>query len=101
MRMIVCPHCRDELTASQALERGTFSWPEMSMFWLICSSCGIGSHIRAIDDKLVQIRVVGAPGPEWEEVRAVDAPGLSVRPDPGFLHVWFQGTHHEYPVRSA
>ena len=96
--MIVCPHCQEALTVAQALERGTFSWPEMSTFWLLCSSCNTGSHLRATDGKLAQIRVIGAPGPEWEEVRAVDTPGLAVRLDPGFVHVWFQGAHHEYPI---
>ncbi len=80
--------------------KGSFSWPEMHTFWVSCPSCGAGMHLLASEGSLTQIKIISAPGPEWEEICAQPLQGLTVRADPGFLHVWAFGNHYEFPVRT-
>lgn len=99
MTAVICPNCGGALSPAGALTAGTVSWPVMSAYWMVCSYCDIGSHILVKNEELVQIQMVSAPGPEWVEGNAVHAPGLSLRADPGFLHVWLNGAHYEFPAR--
>jgi hypothetical protein len=100
MASFQCPTCRAEVSLADALERGEFSWPEMATFWVGCESCEMGMHFMAREGALVQIRIVAAPGPEWEEVTVQPAAGLTFRADPSFLHVWALGRHYEYGART-
>jgi hypothetical protein len=89
------------LLPEQVLRHGTFSWPEMHAFWAACPSCGKGSHFRVSSNEMSQIVIVGAPGPEWREVRTIAVQDLFVRVDPSFLHVWLGATHYEFPAKAS
>ena len=101
MSSLDCPRCKKPLTVQEVLRHGTFSWSELSAFWFVCPHCDGGSHFRATDYELSRIRILGAPGPDWEIIDTLPVAGLTVRADPGFLHVWFNQTHFEFPARVA
>jgi hypothetical protein len=101
MTSIACTNCLSAITVQEVLGHGKFSWPEMSAFWLVCPRCGVGSHVGVEDGHVSRIRFLGAPGPDWEVIDTTVVPGLTVRADPGFLHVWLRGAHFEFPAREA
>jgi hypothetical protein len=53
--------------------------------------------MRVEPNGLSRIRILGAPGPDWDVVATWTVPGLSFRSDPGFLHVWLQQQRFELP----
>ena len=99
MQQLECPACSLEITPLQALACGSFSWPLMASWWVICPHCQAGSHFRAEPNVIAQYVILGAPGPNWEETRRVAVPGLTLRADPSFLHIWHLGKHYEFPAR--
>jgi hypothetical protein len=101
MHSLACPTCSDPVSADLALEHGTVSWPELGAFWYTCPKCQRGAHIQARDNELSLIRILGAPGPDWEVVATIPAPGLTVRADPGYLHIWSNRNHFEFPAYQA
>lgn len=52
------------------------------------------------DGYLTQIKIISAPGPDWEEISTQNINGLTVRADPSFLHVWAFGNYFEFPARE-
>jgi hypothetical protein len=94
-----CIHCESRFSPASALSRGLFSWPEMRTMYFECDACAGGNHLRLHRGRLERIRIVGAPGPVWEVVEAMEVPGLEVRDDPAFLHAWLDGAHYEWPAR--
>ena len=101
MNSMDCPHCQKPLPVQDVLRHGTFSWPELSAFWFVCPHCNQGSHFRATDNELSRIRILAAPGPDWETIDTLSVADLTIRADPGFLHVWFNQAHFEFPARGA
>lgn len=95
-----CQSCGLTLSAKEALAQGSFSWPEMSTFWVPCSRCDAGLHLLTSDGCLTQVKIISAPGAEWAEIAHEVVEGLSSRIDPAFLHVWAFGRHYEYPART-
>lgn len=101
MTSIACTNCSNAVSVLEALAHGKFAWPEMFAFWLVCPQCGVGFHLGVEDGHVSRIRFLGAPGPDWEVIDTTIVPGLTVRADPGFLHVWLSGVHFEFPARVA
>jgi hypothetical protein len=100
MNVFHCLSCNADLSAEEALARGEFSWPEMCTFWLRCPSCEAGLHILAEDGCLTQIKLVSAPGPDWQDVFKQPIQKLTLRADPSFLHIWAFGRHYEYSAKT-
>ncbi len=96
---IHCLSCGVDIEGKRLLELGQFSWPEMQTFGAACSTCDSGLHIQAREGRLVQLKIVSAPGPDWDEVSAESIQGLTVRADPGFLHILAYGNHYEFGAR--
>jgi len=94
-----CLSCGTAIEGKRLLELGKFCWPEMQTFWAECSTCDSGLHIQAREGSLVQIKMVSASGPDWDEVSAEPIQGLTVRADPRFLHIWVYGNHYEFVTR--
>jgi len=94
-----CLSCGAAIDGKRLLELGKFCWPEMQTFWAACPTCDGGLHIQAREGSLVQIKIVSAPGPDWAEVSVERIQGLTVRADPGFLHIWAYGSHYEFGAR--
>lgn len=94
-----CLSCGTAIEGKRLLELGRFSWPEMQTFWAACLTCGSGIHIQAREGSLVQVKIVSAPGPDWDELSAQPIQGLTVRADPCFLHIWAFGNHYEFGAR--
>jgi hypothetical protein len=101
MQITACQNCCSELSEHDVLGHASFSWPEMNAFWFVCPDCGVGSHMRVEQNELSRIRMLGAPGPDWEVVKTWRVPGLSFRVDPGFLHIWLGQQRFELPARGA
>ena len=99
MTQLACPDCRHPISAQQALERGTFSWPEMLGWWSACPHCEKGNHFRAERDLVAQFEFHSAGN--WEDTSVLSVPGLTVRADPSFLHVWLGKQHFEFPARDS
>ena len=99
MSKMNCFACNQEITIEEALLNSPFSWPEMETIWYECSKCRGGNHIRFTNDGYGQIKMLGAPGPNWEQVSNFSEPSIKFRADPGFLHIWFNGKHYEIGAR--
>lgn len=95
-----CLHCQEEFGLGEALAKSLFSWPEMATIWFECGSCGKGNHIRFQKGGYGQIRMLGAPGPEWEQIVFFPCSSVHVRQDPSFLHVWVGEKHYEVAARE-
>ncbi|MEZ5528430.1 MAG: hypothetical protein R3E57_00570 [Porticoccaceae bacterium] len=95
-----CIECKQDIKIEEALLNSPFSWPEMETIWHKCSKCGAGNHIRFTDGGYGQIKILGAPGPDWEQVSSFSESSISLRKDPGYLHVWLKGKHHEIKARE-
>ena len=95
-----CLSCHEKFEIEEALGKSSFSWPEMGVFWYECESCGKGNHINVLEGGYGQIRILGAPGPSWEQVAFFPCASLHFRQDPGFLHVWVGGKHYEVAARQ-
>jgi len=99
--MIHCKNCSSEIRIDDVLFAAPYSWPSFQAVWYECVSCGTGNHVRFQDDEIQRIEIVGAPGPTWDIVEVAKAPGITIREDPGCLHVWHNGQHYEFPERES
>ena len=97
MPNLACPHCAQAITPLQALQRGIYSWPEMGAWWSLCPSCPKGGHYRAEDNFIAQYKWYSEN--DWPDVTSEEVPGLRLRADPSFLHLWLDGHHYEFPAR--
>ena len=95
-----CVSCQENIQIIVALENSLFSWPEMQTIWYKCTNCKQGNHIYFSDGEIGQIRMLGAPGPNWETINKERAPTINIRKDPKYLHIWYQGKHYEVKARS-
>ena len=91
-----CPNCDKEFSASEILEASTIAWPELNGIYFHCPSCLEYTHILIEEHKMATVHFLGAPGPNWEINTPMVVEGLSVRIDPSFVHIWFNGKHYEY-----
>lgn len=98
--MMNCIECNQEIKIEEALLNSPFSWPEMATIWHKCSKCGVGNHIRFTNGGYGQIRILGAPGPNWQQVNNFVGSSITLRQDPGFLHIWLNGKHYEIEARQ-
>lgn len=94
-----CIYCETQFDFEESLAASPFSWPEMSAFWYECPACGKGNHINVREGGYALIRILGAPGPDWEQLAFFPCASIRVRQDPGFLHVWLGEKHYEVPAR--
>ena len=85
----------------EALEESEFYFPVLSAIYYQCAECLNGIHLRFEDGVIRMIRAIGAPGPVRGVIKEEHRPGLSVRADPNFLHVWVDDVHYEAPARST
>jgi hypothetical protein len=95
-----CIYCQSQIELETALENSPFSWPEMSTIWHECRKCGHGNHIRFESGRYSQIKMLGAPGPDWDSLNDFPEVSISIRQDPEYLHVWFKGKHYEIRARA-
>jgi hypothetical protein len=72
----------------------------MATFWHLCESCGHGNHINVLEKGYGQIKILGAPGPNWAQVTFFPCDSIRFRKDPEFLHVWVGGKHFEVVARK-
>jgi hypothetical protein len=98
--MITCKKCNSEINIVDALENSPFSWPQLQAIWHVCRKCEAGNHVRFIPGAIQLIEIVGAPGPDWKILQTQPEPSVSLRIDPGFLHVWLDGKHYEVETRK-
>jgi hypothetical protein len=49
---------------------------------------------------MATVDFIGAPGPDWKINTQMHVAELQTRRDPGFLHVWLNGKHYEFPARK-
>ena len=95
-----CLHCHEPFDLENALAKSPFSWPYMATFWHLCESCGHGNHINVLEKGYGQIKILGAPGPNWAQVTFFPCDSIRFRKDPEFLHVWVGGKHFEVVARK-
>jgi hypothetical protein len=98
--MIHCKKCGDQIDISFALESSPFSWPELQTIWYVCKKCKEGNHIRFISGEIQLIEIISAPGPDWKTIQSQSDPSVSIRIDPGYLHVWLKNKHYEVIARE-
>jgi len=97
--MIHCKKCSASFDIARILAGSAFCWPQLRSVHYLCEDCGAENRIRFEPGEVQSIEMVGAPGPEVEIVQRHPDPGVSVRVDPDFLHVWYNGTHYEIHAR--
>ncbi len=94
-----CPKCQLALDIETILENSTESVVEASWIHFSCPNCYQVTPIELTSDRISSIKILGAPGPDWEYLEHADCPGLTIRLDPGFLHCWYGSEHYEFPNR--
>ncbi|NCC21699.1 MAG: hypothetical protein EOM26_04455 [Alphaproteobacteria bacterium] len=95
---LTCPVCVELFALADILKNATRSWPENRMVDFRCDKCGEETHVRLEDGYAEILAIVGAPGPATDTIETVSVPDLTIRADPGFLHVWFDGEHYAVPA---
>ncbi len=95
-----CLHCHERFELENALAKSPFSWPHMATLWYLCESCGHGNHINVMEEGYGQIKILGAPGPNWTQVTFFPCDSIQFRKDPEFLHVWVGGKHFEVVAKK-
>ena len=98
--MITCKKCQSEINIVDALETSPFSWSQFQAIWHVCKKCKTGNHIRFISGAIQLIEIIGAPGPDWKIIQTEQEPSVSLRIDPGYLHIWLNEKHYEVETRK-
>ena len=94
-----CVNCSNSFSLVTSLEKAKFSWPRLRTFWYSCIDCAGGNHIRISQGRYNQIKIIGAPGPEWEEINIFSENDLTYRQDEEFLHVWLNDNYYEIKAK--
>ena len=82
------------------LQHSQFSWPQMQTIWYQCCACEQGNHIRFSNGLVEQIKIISAPGPDWEVINSLLEPNIAIRIDPDYLHIWHKLKHYEFKARQ-
>ena len=97
---IACPHCQSAFPAAMILRHCDCSWPNQNWLYFSCPACNERSHVEVRDNRMATVRILGAPGPNWERIQSWGVPNLLTRSDPAFLHCWLDDIHYEFPART-
>ena len=97
---IVCPNCESSFPPVTVLQHCDLSWPNQNWLYFACPTCNERSHVEVRDNRMATVRILGAPGPNWERIQSWGVPNLTTLADPAFLHCWLDDTHYEFPARS-
>ncbi len=98
--MMKCRQCQTDVDLATAVDASPFSWPNMQTIWHVCPVCKVTAHLRFIPDGVQRIEIVGAPGPTWDVLETYRRPGIVVRSEPDYLHVWIDGIEHVSKARQ-
>ena|SRR5690242_2430550 len=97
---MTCKSCNDEIVPEDALKRSPYSWPHLQAVWHVCPKCGIGNHLRFETDTVSVIEITGAPGPTWERLKSQRRPGIQIKAEPEYFHVWIDRIEYVVPARA-
>ena len=95
-----CISCGNSFSLISSLEAAKFAWPKLRAFWYECVHCKSGNHIRVSDGRYQQIKIIGAPGPEWNVIKTFSEKSLSYRQDQSYFHIWLKEKHYEIRAKS-
>ena len=95
-----CINCSENISLIQALEASPFSWPEMQTIFYECCKCKTGNHLRFSNGLVEHIKIVSAPGPNWDVISEMSVPSIEIRIDPEYFHIWYESKHYDFCSRK-